>query len=57
MIERHELTDADVWTLLLAGCNAVEIAAWAGVSRAVAVAMMHRAARLYADVAEHRRAA
>ncbi len=43
------LTPAQVWRLMAEGCNANEIAAWAGVSHSVAVAMMANAARRYAD--------
>jgi len=42
---KNELTDADVWTFLEAGCNVEEIATYAGVSRATARAMCARALR------------
>lgn len=45
---KNELTDADVWTFLEAGCNAVEIAAYAGVSRTTAIAMVARSTRRHA---------
>lgn len=38
--QRHELSDADLWLLMQEGCNANEIAAWAGISLAVARARM-----------------
>lgn len=41
------LSDTDVWTFMQAGCNAEEIAAFAGVSRMVAVAMMNRACHVF----------
>lgn len=44
-----ELTDDDVWTLVAAGCNAAEIAAYAGVSESTAKAMAARARRVYAQ--------
>ena len=34
----HTLTDADVWTFLAAGCNAAEIAAFAGIATSTAAA-------------------
>lgn len=42
------LTDADVLTFLQAGCNAAEIAAYAGVSESTAKAMMAHARTLHA---------
>lgn len=48
VLERHELTDDDVWTFICAGCNAHEIATWAGVTTSAAHAMMAHATRLYA---------
>lgn len=48
-IERHELTDAQVWNLMQAGCNALEIALWAGTGMVAVGAMMRRAARVFAD--------
>lgn len=41
--ERHTLTDADVWTFATEGCNAAEIAAYAGVSEMTANNWMLRA--------------
>lgn len=38
----HDLTDPDVLTFLLAGCNAAEIAAYAGTSEEVAQAHIDR---------------
>lgn len=46
--DRHELTDADVWTFVSAGCNASEIAAFAGVAVSAAHALMAHATRGYA---------
>lgn len=46
--ERHDLTDADVWTFLEAGCNVHEIATYAGVTRLTAIAMVAHATRTYA---------
>lgn len=46
--ERHGLTDADVWGFLEAGCNANEIAAYAGVSQSTALAMIVHATRIHA---------
>lgn len=43
-----KLTDSDVITFVLAGCNAAEIAAYAGVSESTAKAMMAHARTLYA---------
>lgn len=34
--ERHKLTDAEVWGFVTEGCNAAEIAAYAGTSESVA---------------------
>lgn len=36
----REITDADVWTFLAAGCNAAEIAAFAGIALSTAGAWM-----------------
>ncbi|SDW94273.1 hypothetical protein [Lysobacter enzymogenes] len=44
---RPILSDDDVLTLLLAGCNAREIQAYAGVSNSTAVAMVLHAQRQY----------
>lgn len=44
---RHKLSDADVWTFLEAGCNANEIAAYAGVTRLTAIAMIAHATRAH----------
>lgn len=41
------LTPADVWTFLESGCNAREIAAYAGVSLLTAHAMVAHASRAY----------
>lgn len=49
--DRHQLTDADVWTFIAAGCNACEISAYAGVTRSAALAMMEHATRVYAKAA------
>lgn len=46
-----ELTDADVMTFALAGCNADEIAAYAGVSASTAKAMLAHARAVYARAA------
>ena len=43
-----KLTSENVWTLISEGCNANEISEYAGVSKAVAVAMMARATREHA---------
>jgi hypothetical protein len=48
---RPELSIADVWTLLCAGCNAPEIAAYAGVSLSTAWALIARATRTSAKAA------
>lgn len=48
---KHELTDADVIAFALAGCNAAEIAAYAGVSESTAKAMLAHARALYARAA------
>lgn len=42
-----QVTPADVWTFLEAGCNAREIAAYAGVSLLTAHAMVSHATRAY----------
>lgn len=42
------LTPAEVWVFLAEGCNLAEIAAYAGVSLATALAMMQRARLLHA---------
>lgn len=49
--DRHELTDADVLTFVLAGCNAREIADYAGLSKATATAWMARVTRGYGSAA------
>lgn len=46
--EHRNLSDADVWTFLEAGCNAREIAAYAGVSLTTALSMVHHATRTHA---------
>ncbi len=46
-----ELSIEAVWEFLSAGCNAREIAAYAGVSESVGIAMAHRAIRCYARAA------
>lgn|GEM_PF-5134275 len=50
-IERHDLTDADVWGFLEAGCNAREIAAFAGVTLTTALAMVAHATRKHGRAA------
>lgn len=45
------LTDADVVTFVLAGCNAAEIAAYAGIDIPTAVALMVRARQVIAGAA------
>ena len=47
---RNDLTDADVLTFALAGCNAAEIAAYAGVPESVALLRMTRLLRDYAAI-------
>lgn len=42
---RHDLTDADVRCFAQAGCNAAEVAAYAGTSELVAQARLNRAIR------------
>lgn len=42
---RHDLTDDDVRTFAVAGCNAAEVAAYAGTSEVVAQARLNRAIR------------
>lgn len=44
----HPLTDADVLTFVLAGCNAAEIAAYAGTDESTAKAMMAHARVVHA---------
>ncbi|QWF19281.1 hypothetical protein [Lysobacter capsici] len=44
---RPDLSDRDVFELLKAGCNAQEIAAYAGVSSATAWSMISHAHRAY----------
>lgn len=44
---RHDLTDTDVLTFALAGCNANEIGTYAGTSPAVAQARINRVLREY----------
>lgn len=46
-----QLNAIDVWTLIAAGCNAREIAAFAGVAMSVAYAMVANATRHYAHAA------
>ena len=46
----RRLTPKQVWAFMASGCNADEIADWAGVKRATAVAMMANAARKFADI-------
>jgi transposase len=48
-MSRERLTHRVVWAFLCEGCNANEIAAYAGVSVPVAVAWMAAAARKHAD--------
>lgn len=45
---RRGLTDADVWEFVVGGCNAHEIAAYAGVSMLTAHSMIAAASRRYA---------
>lgn len=47
---RPVLTDADVWSLICEGCNAAEIAAYAGIARSAALAHMAHATRAYAHL-------
>ena len=47
---RQPLTDIDVWAWMEAGCNAAEIAAYAGWSRLVVITRMNCAARLLLGV-------
>lgn len=42
------LTDADVLTFALAGCNAAEVAAYAGITETFAAAWLIRVAAMYA---------
>jgi hypothetical protein len=49
--ERHELSNADVWTLVESGCNTTEIAEYAGVSHLTAYAMVLHATSAYAKAA------
>lgn len=44
---RHDLTDADVLRFVLAGCNAAEIAAYAGTPEDVAAMRMAHVKREY----------
>lgn len=46
--DRHDLTDADVWTLVSGGCNANEIATFAGIAVSAAHALIAHATRAYA---------
>lgn len=46
--ERRDLTNDDVMALALEGCNAAEIAAFAGVSESTAKAMLAHARTTYA---------
>lgn len=43
------MTDADVLTFALAGCNAAEVAAYAGIPESVADDLLHVARTRYAD--------
>lgn len=45
---RNDLTDADVLTFALAGCNAAEIAAYAGTPEPVALARLSHVLREHA---------
>lgn len=45
---RNDLTDADILAFCLGGCNAAEIAAFAGVSEAVAESWMTRVINSFA---------
>lgn len=47
----RELSDADLIAFAMAGCNAAEIAAYAGVSEATAKAMLAHARVVYARAA------
>lgn len=46
---RTDLSDTDVLTFALAGCNAAEVAAYAGTDERVAQARMDRAVKRHAD--------
>lgn len=50
MNDRPEVTDADVWVFMRAGCSASEIKEFAQVSSQTVTVMMLRAAKLYAGV-------
>jgi hypothetical protein len=43
----RDLSDADVLTFALAGCNAAEVAAYGGIPEKVALARINRALRNY----------
>lgn len=45
---RPQLSDADVWAFICEGCNANEIAAYAGIKVWAAYAWMQHATRLHA---------
>ena len=47
---RPRMTDRLVWRFMAEGCNAAEVAAFAGIRESVAIAMMSKAARKFADV-------
>jgi len=47
---REPLTDASVWAFMAEGCNAEEIGAYGGLSRAVAEAWMAHAALVFAGM-------
>lgn len=47
---RPRMTARRVWLLMAEGCNAAEIAAYAGIRQSVALAMMANAARKHAGV-------
>lgn len=51
---RHDLSDADVLTFALAGCNAEEIAAYAGIPVSGIQPRLARVLRLYANPQVHR---
>lgn len=46
---RHDLTDLDVLTFLLAGCNVHEIATFAGIDEVVAQARIDHALKAHAE--------
>lgn len=49
--DRHDITDTDVLAFVMAGCNAHEIAAFAGISHGCALARMAHALRTHARAA------